>query len=135
MGSMSLRREMIFSGPIRDLPIGSKSSRDLWIVSNSSRTASRRSIRRLIVFGFLLGRGTAPGRLRFLGPKVGTLTAINGIYFWGAVVLLQSLALKNGSTNNSFRNGTASFFVAFGISSFRWDRFSLRLRRLDPYGR
>jgi hypothetical protein len=87
VGRMSLRREMIFSGPIRDLPIGSKSSRDLWIVSNSSRAASRRSIRRLIVFGFLLGRGTAPGRLRFLGPKVGTLTAVNGIYFWGGVLL------------------------------------------------
>ena len=87
MGRMSLRREMIFSGPIRDLPIGSKSARDLWIVSNSSRAASRRSIRRLIVFGFLLGRGTAPGRLRFLGPKVGTLKAVNGIYFWGGVLL------------------------------------------------
>ncbi len=37
MGSMSLRREMILSGPMRDLPIGSESSRDLWIVSNSSR--------------------------------------------------------------------------------------------------
>jgi hypothetical protein len=56
-------------------------------VSNSSRAASRRSIRRLIAFGFLLGRGTAPGRLRFLGPKVGTLTAVNGIYFWGGVLL------------------------------------------------
>ena len=87
MGRMSLRREMLFSGPIRDLPTGSKSSRDLWIVSNSSRAASRRSIRRLIVSGFLLRRGTAPGRLRFLGPKVGTLTAINGIYFWGGVLL------------------------------------------------
>ena len=52
MGRVSLRRETIF----RDWAIGSSSSRDLWIVSSSSRVASSLSIRRLIVCGNLLDR-------------------------------------------------------------------------------
>jgi hypothetical protein len=52
MGRVSLRRETIF----RDWAVGSSSSRDLWIVSSSSRVASSLSIRRLIVCGNLLDR-------------------------------------------------------------------------------
>ena len=56
MGRGSLRRETIF----RDWAIGSSSSRDLWIVSSSSRVASSLSIRRLIVCGNLLDRRMLP---------------------------------------------------------------------------
>lgn len=70
---------------IGDFPVGSKSSKEVWILSNSSRAASSRSIRLLIVLGVLLGRDRAPTDYAFQGPNVGTLTVImghNGVYSW-----------------------------------------------------
>jgi hypothetical protein len=67
VGSVSLRRETIVGRPLRDFPVGSKSSKDVWILSNSSRAASSRSIRLLIVLGVLLRRGTVSTDYAFQG--------------------------------------------------------------------
>jgi hypothetical protein len=69
VGSVSLRRETIFNGPPRDLPVGSKSSKDVWIFSNSSRAASSRSISLLIVWRDLLGRGMTATYYAFQSRK------------------------------------------------------------------